>query len=101
MGFELQQKVSDADAIRKSFEDAAHYFVGVPHIVDLGEHDHELVTAEACHRIRFPNTGNEAGRDLLEELIAGCVAQRVVHELELVEVDEDQRRRLLMSSRPG
>src|SRR5690606_34665330 len=53
----------------------------------LDEHD-ELIAAEPGDDIRAPETTFEALRDLLEQPVAGLVAERVVDQLEAIEIDE-------------
>ncbi len=62
-----------------------------------GEHD-ELVSADAGDRVRFANDGLEPARERLQDRVAGAVASHVVHVLEAVEVDRDQRERLARSA---
>ena len=61
--------------------------VGAGGVVD---EDHELVTAEPGHPVA--QTGRQAVRHRLDQQIAVVVAERVVHGLEVVEVDEHDRR---------
>ena len=58
----------------------------------LGQHG-ELVAAEARHGVLGPQRLLDAGRDGGEQLVAGRVAEAVVDELELVEVEEEHRDR--------
>src|SRR3954452_454770 len=50
--------------------------------------DDELVAAEAGDRVRGPQRVLEAPGDVAQEAVAGGVAERVVDELEAVEVHE-------------
>ena len=54
-------------------------------------HDDELVPAEPRHGVARPDA-RRSGRRPLEQLVAGGVAQRVVDDLEVVEVEEHHRR---------
>src|SRR5205807_7576479 len=54
----------------------------------------ELVAAESREGVAGPAGVLEALRDLLEELIAGVVAERVVDLLEAVEVDQQHGERV-------
>jgi hypothetical protein len=58
---------------------------------DTVEEQRELVTAQAGHEIPGPDRGLEAGGHHAQELVAGGVAQGVVHVLEVVEVHEQHR----------
>ena len=54
--------------------------------------DRELVAAEPGHHVARAHAAQQAAGDLDQQLVAGGVAERVVHPLELVEVDQEQRR---------
>jgi hypothetical protein len=56
----------------------------------LQQHD-ELVAAQARHHVARAQRLLEAQRRLVQQLVAGFVAERVVDELEAVEVDEHHR----------
>ena len=66
----------------------------------LAEHD-ELVTGEACDGVLGTGDAEEPAGDGDEELVANVVAELVVDELEVVEVDEQDRHRRLAPSRAG
>ena len=55
------------------------------------QHDGELVAAEARQRVVGAQQLREPRPDLLQDLVAGVMAQRVVELLEAVEVDQQQR----------
>jgi hypothetical protein len=57
----------------------------------LGEHDDELIAAEAPDRVGAAHDALQAFGDGLESDVAGAVAQAVVDQLEVVEVDEHHR----------
>ena len=59
----------------------------------LLEH-HEFVAAEAGHEILRPQHFAQPAGDRAQRLVAAGMAERVVDLLELVEVDEQQRRQL-------
>ena len=61
--------------------------VDVDHV---GEHDHEFVAAGPRHQVVVAHRCLEALGDRDEELVADRVADRVVHELEAVDVEEHQ-----------
>jgi hypothetical protein len=63
--------------------------------------DDELVAAEARDRIRVPHRAREPRRDRLQQLVAGLVAERVVDQLELVEVGDQHRGRRAAAARAG
>ena len=58
---------------------------------DVFAHDHELVAAEARHRVGRADRTGEPTRDLDEQLVADDVTETVVDELEAVEVEEQDR----------
>ncbi len=60
----------------------------------LLEHD-ELVAAEPRHEILGPQHLAQASGDRAQQLVAAGVTECVVDLLELVEIDEQQRRQLL------
>ena len=64
-------------------------------------HDHhlELVAAHARHGVVVAQRGAQPARDLLQQLVADVVAQRIVDELEAVEVDEQHRHLLVEALR--
>ncbi len=64
----------------------------------LGDH-HELVPAEAAQRVGVAYCAAESGGDPPQKLVADAVAERVVDVLEVVEVDEQHRRRGLVALR--
>jgi len=55
----------------------------------LGQQQHEFVAAQARHRVDFARGVAQAPGHVLQHPVARVVAQRVVDELETVEVDED------------
>ena len=87
----------DRDRIGERLEDAARGRRRVGRVVDLLDQDGELVAAEARDRVGRAQAGLEAGRDRLEELVAGPVAERVVDRLEVVDVDEEDADRVAAS----
>ena len=63
-------------------------------LVALGgllQNDHELVAAEPRHDIARTQRTAQPAADLHQQHVAGVVSQRVVDDLEPVEVDEQQR----------
>ncbi len=71
---------------------------GVAH---LGEEDGELVAAEPCHQVRLADALLQRCGDLLQQGVAGVVAQGVVDGLEAVQVDIEHRQRLSVAPRQG
>ena len=58
----------------------------------LGLDDGEFVAAEARDRVALAHAALQPRRDLLEQRVAGRMAERVVHALEAVEVEAQDRR---------
>jgi hypothetical protein len=67
--------------------------------VEVGKDDHEFVAAFARHRVDFAHAGDEPSRDILEDEVAGVVAEGVVHQLEAVEVEEEHGDVALLAAR--
>ena len=59
--------------------------------LDLGQHHHELVAADAADGVARAQLRRQAASDLLQQRVAYGVAERVVDGLEPVEVDEHHR----------
>ena len=55
------------------------------------EQDHELIATETRGRVDGAHGALEAPRDLAQQIIAGPVPERVVDELEAIEVDHQHR----------
>ena len=63
------------------------------------DQDGELIAAQAPDGVLAAQAPFEALADLLQELVAGRVAERVVDVLEVVEVDEEQRQQPFVPAR--
>src|SRR5207248_3259595 len=50
--------------------------------------DRELVARDARHRVARAHRGLQAARDVLQELVPCPMAERIVHQLEFIQVDE-------------
>ena len=61
-------------------------------VADVVEQDRELVAAEAGGRVARSERGRDAPGGRHEDVVAAGVAERVVEDLEVVEVDEQDRR---------
>src|ERR1051325_289904 len=68
---------------------------------EVAENDDELVAADARHGIAAAHAGREAPRHLLQELVARGVALHVVHQLEVVEVAENDDELVAADARHG
>src|SRR5690606_24419623 len=60
-------------------------------LVDLRQHDLELVAAEPAHLSLVADDLGEPSRRLLQKLVAHRMAERIVDRLEAVEVEQQQR----------
>src|ERR1051325_2567975 len=67
--------------------------------VDEADDDEELLAAPADDRVPRAETGAENLRDLHQHGVAGLVAVRVVHALEVIEVDEKEDQVLPLGAR--
>ncbi len=59
----------------------------------------ELVAAQSGHRVGRPQSAAQPHRHFLQHLIAGVVAERVVHFLEAVEIDQQHGEAALVTMR--
>ena len=58
----------------------------------IGAEDHELVAADPGNDVGPAHDTADAGHDLLQQQVAGCMAERVVDSLEAVEIERQQGR---------
>ena len=72
-----------------------------PMAVEVADQDEELVAALAGDQVAGPRHRPEPLGHLAQELVAGGVAEAVVHELEVVEVDEEHGRARARSGARG
>ena len=70
-------------------------------VVEVGQQQHELVAAVAGEQVGRARAGRQARRDLAQQLVAGGVAERVVDELEAVEVDVEDGAGVAVAARAG
>jgi len=67
--------------------------LGLVCVLEIGDNDDELVAARAAHPVLWPQDSSDPVRYRHQDLIAGRVTQRVVHNLEVVQVDEEYAHR--------
>ena len=67
--------------------------------IDVRQHDDELFAAVTRARVVGALAAIQSLRDGLQHFVAGVVPVFVVHELEVIDVDEEQRKRLLAPAR--
>ena len=76
-------------------DDAQRQGGGIRWLADADLENGELVSAHAGDRVRLPHQPPQTPRHQLQELVAGCMAERIVHALEVVEIDEVNRQHLV------
>src|SRR5438067_478823 len=59
--------------------------------VGLGQEDRELLSAEPGRKVDVPEARAEDATQRAQDVVAGLVPETVVHELEVVEIREDER----------
>ena len=74
----------------KAVAQAVGQVEGLGHAHHLAEDDHELVAADAGHEVRGPHVLVQPLGHVHQQLVAVGVAERVVDQLEAVEVEEEQ-----------
>ena len=101
----------DEDRLAQGVQDALRDALGVAQIDDLGQQRHELIAAQAAHRLEravrpradgvqgavgdlfgVPHATAQAARDLDQQLVTRGMTQGVVDDLEAVQVNQQQRR---------
>ena len=78
----------------KQFQQAARH-VGCAVGRRVGQQGHEFIAAQPRHRVLLTQRGLDPLADLDQQLITRLVAKRVVHMLEMVQIDEQQAQRNL------
>ena len=79
-----------SELVEQSLREADSLVLG-----DLLEQERELVSAKSRHRVARADNAVESPRDLLQQLIAGVVAETVVYLLEAVEIDQQDGEQLV------
>ena len=82
-------------------DDARRHVEHADVVGDVLDEDGELVAAQPRGRVGGPQAALQPLADRHEQLVAGGVAQAVVHRLEVVEVDEQHRHRRTLARRSG
>ncbi|MNT77782.1 hypothetical protein D3C72_2169360 [compost metagenome] len=83
-----------AHGFDQAFRHAAHIFL----LADVGQHDGEFVAAQAGQRVLLAQVLGQALGQQAQQLVAKCVAQRVVHALEVVQVQAQHRGRAVATA---
>ena len=88
---------------RDRLQDAPGHLGHVLEMLDIGEHDGELVPPQARHQrggavllgarqaVALPDAAQQAVRHVLQQAVPDSVPQGVVHQLEAVQVEEEHR----------
>ncbi|HLB55605.1 MAG TPA: hypothetical protein VJK71_10925 [Gemmatimonadales bacterium] len=84
-----------------SIEQLPSHAGGVFRIADPLQDHGELVPAQPRHGVDLSDASFQPRRHLPENLISGGVAELVVHFLEVIEIDLEQRQRIAAPFRPG
>ncbi len=87
--------IVDLVALAQAIDDAPGETGGVVGGMDVLLEHHEFVAAEPRHEVLRPQHLAQPVGDGAQQLVAAGMTERVVDLLELVEVDEQQRRQLL------
>ena len=82
-------------------DDALREVGRLVHALDVFAQNHELVAAQTRDGVGLAHRGSDASRRLDQELVADRVAERVVHRLEAVEVDEEHGEHALPTAHAG
>ena len=69
-------------------EHIRHDVVDRHRLIEVRDHDHELIAAEPRDDVAVTYAGAHAARDLGQQLVADVVTERVVHMLEAIQVDQ-------------
>ncbi len=96
---ELDQCSLDAVGPPKGMPQPAGERCGFAVLAGAERQDDELVSADARHRVRLPHDRLEAAGDGLQDGVPGLVPTDVVHALEPVEIDDEQRELLSRAPR--
>ena len=88
---------SDEHGLDGGGEDLARDRGDLLRLTHFLEQHHELVAAQAGDDVALAQATGEARRDFLQQLVARLVAERVVDQLEAVEVDEQHRELTLVA----
>ena len=83
----------DLHGLLEAVEDVVGEHARIGRIPDVRTDDDELVTAEARNAVGLPARVQQPVRHFLEDLVAHLVAEQVVHHLEPVQIQEEERQR--------
>jgi hypothetical protein len=86
----LMLRWPQGNGLTQAVQDLACDLLGMAAMIDALEDHGELVAADARDGVHRPHRAADPARDLAQELIAHLMPERVVDELEAVDVDEQQ-----------
>ena len=90
---------ADVERLLERGADAARHRLDLERTFDVLEQDGELVAAEPSDQVAFANAAREPLHDGPQQHVAGLVAERLVHDLEPVEIEQQQRHRSVPAQR--
>ena len=89
------------DRVADPLQHPGRDLAGVLDVADLVEQHRELVATQAARRVLGADRVGDAPGDLDQEAVALAVPQRVVHGLEVIEIQEQDRRHVALASPPA
>ena len=99
-GTKVQLLVIDLERRQEGVEDLLGDLGGVLGAVDAGQQEQEIIGAEPCHGIAPTHGADQTLADRAQDLIAAREPERIVDQLEAVEVEDHDREQLLAAPRP-
>ena len=96
-------RVDPAEADRRAdrFDQAVGDGARVVGRREIFEEDGELIASQASRGVARPEDAGQPACHFTEQLVAGGMAESVVHRLEVIEVEEENRERRLAARAPG
>ena len=86
-GCRIDRLAVDLERLAHVLDDAGGKALGLVDTLHAGLQDGEFVAAETGHHVGVAHAGGEAFGDGAEQRVAGRMAERVVHRLEVIEVE--------------
>ncbi len=96
----MQLLVVDAERRREGVEDLLGHLGRALRAFDPGQQEQEVVTAQPGHGIATAHRRDETFADRAQDVIAARQPERVVDQLEAVEIQDHDRQLLLAPARP-
>lgn len=95
-GVDVKRHVAQVEGLREGGTEALCHGAGEGGVALFQEHG-ELVASQAGEDVVRAQLLDQPGADLVQQEVTHVVAERVVHLLEAVEIDEQQRQRLFVA----